>query len=172
MKPILPRGLFLAMGAVVAIVLCSCGSRPAAVEEPGAQAGALEAKADSPAHADPRSAAAQAREAISTSQNFTPPQVTPPQWHDLLPLIEVKQDKLWGEWKIVDRELVGTPAPGSDFAPQYATLILPVASHGEYHLRLQLQLDATPPSATILLPVGSQQVAFSILVNVGGKLRS
>jgi hypothetical protein len=110
----------------------------------------------------------------SPSEEFTPPDVLPIQWHDLLPLLDVNQDKLQGDWQLLNGELVGHPVAASDkpAAPPAARLSLPAIPQGEYHLRLQLQLNATRPSAVIVLPVADRQVVFAINALVGGKLRS
>src|SRR3989442_1492389 len=97
---------FLAWWPVLLIVFYSCRAQPATTKDPSGRAGtAGREPPDSPAGANSRTVSAPlSADAISTAQKFTPPDVAPVQWHDLLPLIDVKQDKLWGEWRIANRE--------------------------------------------------------------------
>lgn len=162
--------------AIIALLPTACSSQPAASDATGQVAGADAGQPASPTTIRPEAPPVQEPLALVTpaSQLLSPPEVVPFKWHDLLPLLDVAKDKLWGEWKLENHELVGLPAAGTgkSFAPHCAMLILPAAPQGEYHLRLQLQLDASPSQTTILLPVGSRQVAFTIAPRAGKVQRS
>ena len=94
-----------------------------------------------------------------------------PEWQSLLPVIDLKQDVVVGDWKKTDRELTVAAAAG-------ARISLPVAPQGEYDFRVSFTRNTGAHSVALIFVHGGKQASFEIdawgshlggIQNIGGQ---